>query len=91
MSRIMTMYADGMVGNSQILTILAQLTAGVFNYMRPANGAEYKLARILGVAYDYIVPPASPEAQKEATNNALKLFMSTAPGFNAKLFKVENG
>jgi hypothetical protein len=91
MSRITTMYADGLLGNFQILTILGQLTAGVFNYMRPANAPDYKLARILGVAYDYIVPPASPESQKEAANNALKLFMTTAPGFNENLFKVKNG
>lgn len=91
MSRITTMYADGLLGNFQILTVLGQLTAGVFNYMRPANAPDYKLARILGGAYDYIVPPASPESQKEAANNALKLFMTTAPGFNENLFKVKNG
>jgi hypothetical protein len=91
MHRIMTMYADGVVGNFQILTTLGQLTAGVFNYMRPANSPDYSLARILGVAYDYIVPPPDPKQQEEATNNALKLFMTTAPGFNEKLFKGKNG
>lgn len=91
MSRITTMYADGMIGNFQILTILGQLTAGVFNYMRSANSPDFKLANILGSAYDYIVPPASPEAQKEAANEALKLFLTTAPGFNEKMFKVKNG
>ena len=91
MSQIMTMYADGIVCNFQILTVLGQLTAGVFNYMRPANSPDYKLARILGVAYDYIIPPASPEMQKEAANNALKAFMTSAPGFNKNLFKAQNG
>jgi len=91
MRRIQTMYADGMVGNLQTLAVLGQLTAGIFNYMRPANTPDYKLARILGVAYDYIVPPLSPESQKEAANNALKLFMTSAPGFNENLFKVKNG
>jgi hypothetical protein len=91
MSQIMTMYADGVVGNFQILTVLGQLTAGVFNYMRPANSPDYKLAKILGVAYDYIIPPASPQMQKEATNDALKAFMMTAPGFNEDLFKAQNG
>ena len=46
MSQIMTMYADGVIGNFQILTVLGQLTAGVFNYIRPANSPDYKLARI---------------------------------------------
>lgn len=91
MSQIMTMYADGVVGNFQILTVLGQLTAGVFNYIRPANSPDYKLARILGVAYDYIIPPVSPQNQKDATNEALKLFLTSAPGFNADLFKAKNG
>lgn len=91
MSQIMTMYADGVVGNFQILTVLGQLTAGVFNYIRPVNSPDYKLARILGVAYDYIIPPASPQMQKEAANDALKMFISAAPGFNENLFKAKNG
>ncbi len=91
MSQIMTMYADGVIGNFQILTVLGQLTAGVFNYIRPANSPDYKLAKILGVSYDYIIPPASPEMQKEAANDALKMFMVTAPGFNENLFKAQNG
>ena len=91
MSQIMTMYADGVVGNFQILTILGQLTAGVFNYIRPANSPDYKLARILGVAYDYIVPPATPQMQEEAANDALKMFMASSPGFNENLFKAKNG
>ena len=91
MSQIMTMYADGVVGNFQILTVLGQLTAGVFNYIRPANSPDYKLARILGVAYDYIIPPASPQMQKEAANNALKMFMTAAPGFDEHWCKAQNG
>jgi hypothetical protein len=91
MSQIMTMYADGAVGNFQILTILGQLTAGVFNYIRPANSPDYKLAKILGVAYDYIIPPASPEMKKQAANDALKMFMMSAPGYKEDLFKAQNG
>jgi hypothetical protein len=91
MSHITTMYADGVVGNFQILTILGQLTAGVFNYMRPANSPDYKLAKILGVAYDYIIPPASPEMQKQAANDALKMFMMSAPGYKQDSFKAQNG
>jgi len=91
MSQIMTMYADGVVGNFQILTVLGQLTAGVFNYIRPANSPDYKLAKILGVAYDYIIPPASPEMKKQAANDALKAFMMSAPGFSEDLFKAQNG
>lgn len=87
MARIQVMYADGIIGNQGILTVLGQLTAGVFNYMRPANSPDYKLAKILGLAYDYIVPPLSKEQQQEATQNALKTWMSAAPGFNPNRFK----
>jgi len=87
MIQIQAMYADGLIGNRGVLTALGQLTAGVFNYMRPANAPDYKLANILGQAYDYIVPPLSPEQQKEQVNNALKTFMTAAPGFSESRFK----
>lgn len=91
MTRIQTMYADGAVGNHGILTCLGQLTAGVFNYMRPKDAPDYKLVKILGNVYDYIVPPMSEAEQQEAANNALKTYMSAAPGFDPKRFKVKNG
>lgn len=91
MRRIQTMYADGVIGNHGLLTAIGQLTAGVFNYMRPKDAPEYKLVKILGTAYDYIVPPATPEEQRESVNNSLKLFMTAAPGFDHKKFKVNHG
>ncbi len=87
MTRIQAMYADGVLGNQGLLTVLGQLTTGVFNYMRPANAPDYKLSKILGQAYDYIIPPLTPEQQKEASNNALKTYMMMAPGFKQDRFK----
>jgi len=87
MLQIQTMYSDGLIGNQGMMTVLGQLTAGVFNYIRPANAPDYKLSRILGQAYDYIVPPLTPEQQKEASNNALKTYMMMAPGFSQDRFK----
>lgn len=91
MANIQTMYADGLIGNYGILTQLATLTNGVFNYMRSANAPAYKLANILGSAYDYIYPPLPKEAQKEVVNNSLLTFMSQAQGFDIKLFGVKDG
>lgn len=88
MTRIQTMYADGVIGNQGLLTVLGQLTAGVFNYMRAANTPDYKLAKILGSAYDYIVPPLTDEQKKQATDNALKTYMMAAPGFRQDRFKT---
>jgi hypothetical protein len=91
MANIQTMYADGMVGNCGVLTQLATLTNGVFNYMRTSNSAPYKLANILGSAYDYIYPPLSEDEVKANANNSLLAFMTQAQGFDAKLFGAVNG
>ena len=91
MANIQTMYADGLVGNFGILTQIATLTNGVFNYMRVANSPPYKLANILGSAYDYIYPPLSAEQQKAAVNNSLLAFMQQAQGFDKTLFGVKDG
>lgn len=91
MANIQTMYADGLVGNYGLLTQIATLTSGVFNYMRPANSPSYKLANILGSAYDYIYPPLPEELKKESVNNSLLMFLTQAQGFDKKLFEVKNG
>jgi hypothetical protein len=91
MASIQTMYADGLIGNYGILTQLATLTNGVFNYMRSSSSPPYKLANILGSAYDYIYPPLSAEQQKAAVNNSLLAFMSQAHGFDKTLFGVKDG
>lgn len=88
MAQIQAMYADGIIGNRGLMVVLGQLTTGVFNYIRPMHAPDYKLSKILGQAYDYIVPPLSPEEQAEATNNALKMFITAAPGFNKDRFKL---
>lgn len=88
---IQTMYADGLLGNYGILTQIASLTNGVFNYMRTANSPPYKLANILGSAYDYIYPPLTEEQQKAAVNDSLLAFMSQANGFDKTKFGVKDG
>jgi hypothetical protein len=87
LANIQTMYADGMVGNYGVLTQLANLTNGVFNYMRTAKSPPYKLANILGNAYDYIYPPLSEQDKKASVNNSLLAFMTQAPGFQQDRFK----
>ena len=91
LANIQTMYADGLLGNYGILTQLATLTNGVFNYMRAANSPPYKLANILGSAYDYIYPPLTAEQQKAAVNDSLLAFMSQANGFDKTKFGVKDG
>jgi len=80
-----------LIGNFGILTQLATLTNGVFNYMRTANSPPYKLANILGSAYDYIYPPLTAEQQNAAVNDSLLAFMSQAHGFDKTKFGVKDG
>jgi hypothetical protein len=91
MANIQTMYADGLIGNQGLLVQLGTLTNGVFNYMRTANSPAYKLANILGSAYDYIYPPLPAELQKEAVSNSLLAFMMQSQGFDKTKFGVKDG
>jgi hypothetical protein len=91
MLQIQTMYADGVIGNHKMIEAIGTLAAGVFNYMRPANSSPYKLANIIGSAYDYLFPPLSEEEKKQQVNTSLLSFMTQAPGFNKTLFKAKNG
>jgi len=71
--------------------VLGTLTAGVFNYMRAPNSSPYKLANILGNAYDYIYPPLPEGSKQAAVNDSLLMFMTQAQGFDKKLFEVKHG
>lgn len=91
MAQLQTMFADGLVGNQGLLNILGSLTNGVFNYMRASNSPPYKLANILGNAYDYLYPPMTEEQKKQQANEQLLSFMSQAPGFSNDRFGVKDG
>jgi hypothetical protein len=82
MHEIMVMYADGLIGNKGLLMGVAQLTNGVFNYMRPQNSPPYALKSILGNVYSYIYPNA-----EASPSDSLLAFMSQAPGFALDKFK----
>jgi hypothetical protein len=59
--------------------------------MRQQNSPPYKLANILGSAYDYIYPPLTEDQKKTAVNDGLIGFMSQAQGFDKTKFGVKNG
>lgn len=91
MYQMQTMYADGLLGNQAIIAGIGKLTAGVFNYIRPATAPAYKLQDTIGPVYDYIYPPETEVQKVEAVNHNLLSFLSQAPGFNASAFGVTNG
>lgn len=89
MLQIQTMYADGVIGNHKLIEGIGTLTAGVFNYMRPSGAQPYKLANIIGSAYDYLYPPLSPEEKKKQVSDSLMAFMTQAPGYREGMIKVK--
>jgi hypothetical protein len=84
--QIVAMYSDGLIGNQGVLEMLGNLTAGVYNYLRPQGKPPYKLKDLLPRAYNYIYPP------QDTTNNpsdSLLAYMAQAKGFETKRFKVD--
>jgi len=81
-NEIVVMYADGLIGNKNLITTLGTLTAGVFNYMRPSNSSLYNLKGVIGSAYGYIY-----EDKEVSPSDSLLLFMSQAPNFKIDRFK----
>ena len=86
MAQIQTMYADGAIGNNNIVALLGTLINGLFNYIRPPSAPTYKLSSIIGNGYDYIYLPVTKEQLKAQTNESLLAFMVSAPGFDKERF-----
>lgn len=83
--QICVMYADGQIGNRNIVETLGNLTAAVYNYMRDQNKSAYDLKQVIGNRfYDYLYPP---QDNKEVVNTALLTYVSRAKGFNKDRFK----
>jgi hypothetical protein len=84
MNEITVMYADGIIGNQGLLSVLGSLVAGVFNYTRNPQTSPYTLKQILNNSYGYIYKdaPSNP-------NDALLTFMTQAQGFSLSKFKKE--
>jgi hypothetical protein len=82
MNEIMVMYADGALGNKNVIVGLGTLTAGVFNYLRASNSQPYTLKSVLGNIYPYYF-----DEPKESASESLLMFMSQAPEFNMEKFK----
>lgn len=84
MNEIMVMYADGIIGNKNILQTYASLTAGVFNYLRNSNSPPYTVKSILGSSYAYIFDDENIPA-----TDSLLMFMTQAQGFDVNKFKKD--
>ena len=87
-TEIQVMYADGMLGNRGIYDAIAPLTAAVFNYMRSEGTAAYKQASLFPWINEYWSNPDHELSNEQKVSNSIMAFMSQAPGFDIKRFKL---
>ena len=85
MRAIEIMFADGMLGNKAILLALSSLTTGNLNSKIQKSARPFTMKDILPTVHDYIVPPLTPEQQREQANKQLLAFLQSRPGAEAYL------
>lgn len=90
MHSIEIMFADGMIGPKAMLLALSSLTTGNLNSKIQKTARPFTMKDILPTVHDYIVPPLTPEQQKEQANKQLLAFLQSRPGAEAYLEK-DNG
>jgi hypothetical protein len=83
---ICVMYGDGVLGGKAVYDAIAPLTTAVFNYIRAPNTAAYKAESIFPWVNEYDRNPEFEPTPQDKANNALLLFMTTAPDFNMGRF-----
>jgi len=87
MRNIEIMLNDGMFGQKSVLLALSALTTGNLNSKLKKDASPYKMADILPMAHDYIVPELTPEEKARQVNNSLMAFAQQAPGAPSALMK----
>ena len=83
MRAIEIMFADGMLGNKAVLLALSSLTTGNLNSKIQKTARPFTMKDILPTVHDYIVPPLTPEQQREQANKQLLAFLQSRPGAEA--------
>jgi hypothetical protein len=84
---ICVLYNDGIIGNLGVIQVLGTLTAGQFNTVLPKGKQAFKLQDIIPTQYEYLYPPLSEEAKKEAINQSLLAFAQMHPDAPSHIFK----
>jgi hypothetical protein len=83
MRAIEIMFADGMLGNKAVLLALSSLTTGNLNSKIQKTARPFTMKDILPTVHEYIVPPLTPEQQREQANKQLLAFLQSRPGAEA--------
>ena len=87
MRNIEIMLNDGLIGQKSILLALSCLTTGNLNSKLKKEATPYKLADVVPLAHEYIIPPLTEEEKRQQVTKNLAAFMQAAPGGHN--FKVD--
>ena len=68
-----------------MLLALSTLTTGNLNAKLKQNVNPFTINHVLPSTHEYIIPPLSDEEKAAQVNDALKMFMASAPKAPAKI------
>lgn len=85
MQNIEIMFSDGIIGNKAMLLALSTLTTGNLNAKLKQGVNPFTINHVLPSTHEYIIPPLSDEEKAAQVNDALKMFMASAPNAPAKI------
>jgi hypothetical protein len=85
MRNIEIMVNDGLLGQKSLLLALSALATGNLNSKLKKDASPYKMADILPLAHEYIVPELTAEEKTRQVNNSLLAFAQVAPGAPKKI------
>lgn len=73
------MLNDGMIGPKSVLLGISALTTGQLNSKLKQGATPYKMADILPMAHDYIIPPLTEEEKAEQVRINLLSYVKMHP------------
>lgn len=79
------MLNDGMIGPKSILLALSSLTTGNLNSKLKKEATPYKMADVIPLAHEYIVPPLTEQEKAEQVQRGLKAYMQSQKGRSKKV------
>lgn len=74
------MLNDGIIGNKSILLALGAFATGNLNAKLKQGARTFSLKDIAPLAHDYIIPPLTPQEQKEQVSQSLLMYIASFPG-----------
>lgn len=86
MRNIEILVNDGLLGQKSLLLAISAFATGNLNSKLKKESPSYKMADILPLMHEYIVPELTPEEKSAQVNNSLMAFVQRSPGAPKKVF-----